>query len=554
MLRRSAAVVGLALAAVAGALAGPGTATAAPAKPAPMLAATGPTVPGSYIVVLNGAPGTAAASRAGTALTRATNLGAKVEHRYSTALNGFSAKLTAAQLDALRADPAVAYVVPNQRATFHTVQTPPSWGLDRVDQRQRPLDSIYDYNRTGAGVTAYVIDTGIRTSHVEFGGRAVAGFSSINDGNGTNDCYGHGTHVAGTVGSAAYGVAKGVQLVAVRVGDCYASTDAATVIAGVDWVTAHHTTGPAVANMSLGFPPLQALDTAVANSIADGVTYVVSAGNNATDACFVSPARLPQVVTVGASDVNDDRAIWSNFGSCVDLFAPGANITSAGIASDTASLPASGTSMAAPHVAGAAALFLQSDPAAAPAAVAAWLVDNATTGVVANAGPGSPNRLLFANGPGTHAAMTWRVKDQRADGVVLVGSDEVTNAYHGDTPAATSLPLLCLQVTGAGVPAGITTDQYNGWSRGNLALTAPVPGAQLTSLTEANRICAATLGGGWRMAEFHDGWYTWVWPFPRPGLPAIERSSGWNLWGYGTLPTTTRFWAYINDQPANAWN
>ncbi|GLH96600.1 S8 family peptidase [Phytohabitans aurantiacus] len=546
----------IALAALVGSLAGPGTAAAAP-DPAPLLAATGRVVPGSYVVVLNGAPGTAAATKARATAARAANLGATVEHRYGAALNGFSARLTSAQLDALRADPAVAYVMPNQLAAFHTVQNPPSWGLDRVDQRLRPLDNIYDYNRTGAGVTAYIIDTGIRIDHVEFGGRALGGFSSINDGYGATDCYGHGTHVAGTVGSGAYGVAKGVQLLAVRVGDCYASTDAAKVIAGVDWVTGHHTGpsggGPAVANMSLGFPTYAPLDTAVANSIASGVTYVASAGNSNSDACFVSPARLPQVITVGSSDVTDDRSIWSSWGGCVDLFAPGSNITSTGIASTTASLPASGTSMASPHVAGAAALFLERNPAATPAEVAAWVTDNATTGILTNPGPGSPNRLLYANGPGTHAAMTWRVKEQRPDGIVLAGSDDLTNAYHGDTPATASLPILCLQVTEAGVPAGITPDQYAGWSRGNLALTPPVPGTQLSSLTEANRVCATALGGGWRMAEFHDGWYTRAWPFPRP-VPPITQRSGWNLWGYGTLPSTTRFWAHINDQPANPWS
>jgi hypothetical protein len=547
----------LALAALIGALVGPGSAAAAP-EPAPLLAATGPAVPGSYVVVLNGAPGTATATRARSAFARAASLGAKVEHRYGTALNGFSARLTGAQLDALRADPAVAYVMPNQLATFHTVQNPPSWGLDRVDQRQRPLDNIFDYNRTGAGVTAYIIDTGIRIDHVEFGGRALGGFTSIHDGNGATDCYGHGTHVAGTVGSGAYGVAKGVQLFAVRVGDCYASTDAAKVIAGVDWVTGHHTGpsggGPAVANMSLGFATYAPLDTAVANSIASGVTYVASAGNTNSDACYQSPARLPEVITVGSSDVTDDRSVWSGWGSCVDLFAPGSNITSAGIASTTAQMVGSGTSMASPHVAGAAALFLERNPSATPAEVAAWVTGSATTGVLANVGPGSPNRLLYANGPGTHAAMTWRVKEQRPDGIVLAGSDDLTNAYHGDTPVTASLPVLCLQVTGADVPAGITPDQYAGWARGSLALTPPVLGADLSSLTEANRICANTLGGGWRMAEFHDGWYTGTWPFPRPvPVPRPPRPSGWNLWGYGTLPTTTRFWAHINDQPANPW-
>ncbi|MBF9128419.1 S8 family peptidase [Plantactinospora sp. S1510] len=553
--RRGITAAAALLALLAGSLVAPGTAAGAePTRrggPAPLLAASGPAVSGSYIVVLHGKPGAAATARGGAAVSRATALGGRVEHRYHSALNGFSAKLTTEQVAALRNDPDVAYIAPDQKITLDTTQTPVTWGLDRIDQRDRPLNNTYDYNRTGAGVTVYVIDSGIRASHAEFGGRVAGGFTAINDGNGTNDCHGHGTHVAGTVGSAAYGVAKGVRLVPVRVFGCSPNTSTAAVVAGVDWVTANRT-GPSVANMSLGGPPQPALDAAVTNSINAGVTYIVAAGNDAVDACGQSPAYLPNVVTVAASDSGDARTWFSNFGDCVALFAPGGDILSTGIASDNAALVASGTSMASPHVAGAAAIYLEADPTADPAEVAEWLTGTATPNVLSDV-RGSPNRLLYTSSPGTHTAMTWRVKEQRADNVVLVGSDEQTNPYQGDTPATASLPILCLLETGAAIPAGITPDQYNGWAGGSVQLTPPVPGTRLTSLAEANRICATTLGAGWRMAEFHDGYYYRTRPFPRPLPPLIARS-GWNLWANGTLPGNTRFWAHINDQAGNPWN
>ncbi|AVT32629.1 serine protease [Plantactinospora sp. BC1] len=544
------------LALLAGSLVAPGAAAGAaptrPGGPAPLHAATGTAVAGSYVVVLNGKPGSAAAARGGSAVARATALGGTVEHRYRSALNGFSARLTPAQVDALRNDPEVSYIAPDQRISHEVTQTPVPWGLDRVDQHHRPLNNVYEYARTGAGVTVYVIDSGIRASHVEFGGRVAGGFTAINDGHGTNDCHGHGTHVAGTVGSAAYGVAKGVRLVPVRVFGCSPTTSTSAVIAGVDWVTANRT-GPSVANMSLGGPPQPALDAAVSNSIASGVTYVVAAGNDSVDACGQSPAALPNVVTVAASDSGDARSWFSNFGQCVALFAPGSDILSTGIASDGAALVASGTSMASPHVAGAAALYLERNPNAPPAEVSAWLTGTATPNVISDV-RGSPNLLLFASSPGTHSAMTWRVKEQRPDNVVLVGSDEQTNPYQGDTPATTSLPILCLSQTDAPIPAGITPDQYNGWSGGSVQLSAPVSGTRLSSPAEADWICASTFGAGWRMAEFHDGYYFVRRPFPGLPIPPLRARSGWNLWTHGTLPTNIRFWVHINDQAGNPWN
>jgi subtilisin family serine protease len=281
-----------------------------------------------------------------------------------------------------------------------TTQTGATWGIDRVDQRNLPLSTTYTYTADGTGVNAYIIDTGIRFSHAQFGGRATSGFDAV-DGGSADDCNGHGTHVSGTVGGSTYGVAKNVHLVAVRVLDCSGSGTTAGVISGVDWVTANHVS-PAVANMSLGGGASTTLDNAVASSIASGVTYAVAAGNGnflgiAANACNSSPARVATALTVGATDQTDKKASFSNYGTCLDLFAPGVNITSSWYGSDTATNTISGTSMATPHVVGVAALYLQGNPSATPATVSAALVANATTGKVTSPGTGSPNRLLFEN-------------------------------------------------------------------------------------------------------------------------------------------------------------
>jgi subtilisin family serine protease len=285
-------------------------------------------------------------------------------------------------------------------------QPRPPYGLDRIDQRALPLNSTYTYGATGSGVTAYVVDTGIRLSHRDFGGRAVSGFDAI-DGGRADDCNGHGTHVAGTLGGAAHGVAKSVRLVAVRVLDCAGSGATSGVIAGVDWVTAHHQPGqPAVANLSLGGFASSALDAAVRRSIADGVSYAVAAGNgNAAgvpeDACRVSPARVPEALTVGASDSSDRAAAFSNYGRCVDLFAPGVGVTSTWSTGDTATKTISGTSMASPHVAGVAALYLQGKRSASPAAVATAIARASTKDVVksSRAGGGLLGGLFSSSTP-----------------------------------------------------------------------------------------------------------------------------------------------------------
>lgn len=373
----------------------PGVSPATEDASAPTMAvqAEGDIIPGAYIVVLREAPGRTRAASVASAMGVAASA---MRYEYNSALNGFAAELTAREAERLARDPRVALVEPDRIAVAYATQSPVTWGLDRIDQRNLPLSNSFTYTRNGAGVHAYIIDTGIRATHVEFTGRVGAGRDIVGNDNDPNDCNGHGTHVSGTVGGTTYGVAKGVTLHAVRVLNCAGSGSNSGVIAGIDWVRLNHVK-PAVANMSLGGGASSAIDQAVANAVGAGVTMVVAAGNSNANACNYSPARAPSAITVGATTSTDARASYSNFGSCLDIFAPGSSITSAWRTSNTATNTISGTSMASPHVAGVAALYLAGNTGASPATVANALIAAATTGVVTGAGTGSPNRLLFTN-------------------------------------------------------------------------------------------------------------------------------------------------------------
>ncbi|QTR03627.1 S8 family serine peptidase [Saccharothrix algeriensis] len=345
-------------------------------------------VAGSYIVVLKDRNQVNAL---------ADKAGVKVTHRYQAVVDGFAATMTEEQAKRLAGDPAVASVVQDQVVRASGVQpNPPSWGLDRVDQRDRPLNNSYTYPNTGTGVHVYVIDTGIRASHGEFGGRASFDYNAIDTNN--TDCNGHGTHVAGTIGGATAGVAKDVRLHGVKVLDCEGRGTVANAVAGLDWVVANQAK-PAVANLSLGSPPNDLFDSAVKRTIDAGVTVVAAAGNSEGDACQQSPARLPEAITVGATNRDDQKAWFSNFGACTDLFAPGEDITSAWMDADDSFETISGTSMAAPHVAGVVAQNLVARPTATPAALRDTLVHLSTRDRIADPGTGSPNLLLHASLP-----------------------------------------------------------------------------------------------------------------------------------------------------------
>ncbi|MFF0736470.1 S8 family peptidase [Streptomyces chartreusis] len=389
---RFAAITSLATAALVGGL------TALPAQAAPaegkVLAAGSPTaIKDSYIVTLKKNAGLKASSAAGKDLVE--EYGGTVKKTFTKALNGYSAALSAAEARRLAADPAVASVEQNQRVRLaDTTQTSAPWGLDRIDQAALPLSGTYTYpDSAGSGVTAYVIDTGVRITHQQISGRASYGYDAVDGDTTASDGNGHGTHVATTIAGSTYGVAKKAKIVAVRVLDNSGSGTTAGVIAGIDWVTDNHS-GPSVANLSLGGGASTTLDTAVRNSIASGVTYAVAAGNSSANASSYSPARVTEAITVGATTSSDARASYSNYGSVLDIFAPGSSITAGWYTSDTATNTISGTSMATPHVAGAAAVYLASHTSATPAAVASALTGGATAGVVTSPGSGSPNRLL----------------------------------------------------------------------------------------------------------------------------------------------------------------
>jgi subtilisin family serine protease len=362
--------------------------------PAAAVAAPSPT--GTWIVQLRAG---LEPTSVGPAVAR--QHGGAIGRIYRHAINGFSFRGSQAAASALLRSPLVVAVEPDAEVWLDTTQTSATWGLDRIDQRALPLSGTYTYQRTGTGVTAYVIDSGIRFDHSEFGGRAVPGADFVGDGQNGNDCNGHGTHVAGTIGGATYGVAKNVTLVSVRVFGCTGGSTWETIIAGIDWVIAHHQAGvPAVANMSLGGSAKSSVDTATNNLINDGVATAVAAGNGnwagrQDDACKYSPARVPAAMTISATNSSDQKASWANYGNCVDWFAPGVSITSAWYTSTTATKTISGTSMATPHTAGVAALYLEANPSASPAVVRDAIYSETTKGIVTSSSTAN-NHLLYS--------------------------------------------------------------------------------------------------------------------------------------------------------------
>ncbi|GGS23313.1 MULTISPECIES: S8 family peptidase [Actinokineospora] len=493
-------LAGVGIAAAATAAAGVGLVTPASAAEGRILGAGSATaIEGSYIVVMKDGPQAQGAS----ADALAARHGGKIKHRFSATIKGFSATMSERQAKRLAADPAVAYVEADQVVSIAEDQlNPPSWGLDRIDQAALPLNNKYSFATRATNVNAYIIDTGILTTHQDFGGRAVHGRDTVDNDNNATDCNGHGTHVAGTVGGGAYGVAKGVKLYGVRVLNCSGSGTNAGVIAGVDWVTQNHVK-PAVANMSLGGGASSALDDAVRRSISAGVTYALASGNSNANACNSSPARVTEALTVNASDRNDARASFSNYGTCTDLFAPGVSITSAWHTGSTATNTISGTSMASPHVAGAAALYLAANPSATPSQVNSAIINAATSGRISNPGTGSPNRLLFTgDGGGEEPPPT--------------GCDPVTNGTDVTIPDAGSAVTSSITIAdcdGGSASSTVSVDIRHTY-RGDLVIDLIAPdgtsyrlknssgsdGADNVIATYTVNLAGETANGTWRLS------------------------------------------------------
>ena len=449
-------------------------------------------IAGSYIVVLNEDlldKGAMAPEVESEAQLLSSVYGGDVKALYTNALKGYSVTMSEQQAELLSYDDRVRSVEEDGVMYAATTQSNAPWNLDRVDQRNLPLTSTFDYSQAGAGAHIYILDTGIRVTHNEFGGRASVVFDALNDGQNGIDCNGHGTHVAGTAAGATYGAAKSAFVHSVRVLPCAGGGQISDLIAAVDWLTAHRI-NPAVANISITAPgDSPAMESAIANSIASGITFTIAAGNAAWDACDYTPARTPSAITVGATANDDFRPNYSNFGSCVDIYAPGHAIVSAGIASNTATNTLNGTSMAAPLVAGVAAVYRAANPSANPTTVAAAIVNSATTGVVTNLDPASPNKLLYSWLGSTPPAPT-------PTPTVTPTPSPTATPTSSPTPTASGSVSVKKRVVRNGGPSAITVFPYQAQnlSTANFTLVdnqefadPSVPaGAQIISVTEAN--------------------------------------------------------------------
>ena len=513
-----------------------------------------------YIVVLReDVKGVARASPALLAREMVAARNGTLLHTYEHTIKGFATRMSEERMRELLADPRVEFIEQNGYKRISATQSGATWGLDRIDQTSLPLNSSYTYNADGTGVHAYIVDTGMRVTHSQFSGRVGNGFDAITSGGNANDCQGHGTHVAGTVGGTTHGVAKKVTLHPVRVLDCSGSGTDAQVIAGLDWVTANHIK-PAVANMSLGGDPTQALDAAVARAVAAGVTVAVAAGNDNSSGCNYSPAREPSAITVGATTSSDARASYSNYGACLDIFGPGSSITSSSYSSDTGTTSMSGTSMASPHVAGVVALYLQANPSATPAQVVAALTSNATPSKVTSPGSGSPNLMLYsgfisAGGGGGDTTAPTTAITAPASGATVSGtttlsanaSDNVgvsrVDFYVGSSLVGTdNMAPYSISWSSTGVANGtyaLTSRAYD--AAGNVGTSSTVS----ITVNNATGSCSITeqLLANAGFESGNTGWTTTSGVINNGTSGSAARTGSWKAWlnGYGSARTDSAY-------------